>query len=251
MSQLKRYIKTDIMKLKSTIILWIHIAIPILGLATMLGYYSFSPWDKYDKILAYMNILCGAFPILIGIITAIVAEEERLAGNFQNLLASSPIKSVSLVSKYLVIVLLGVLSTFIAVIGFYLVFSRMETNIGSANMYILIGIIMLVGNLFLYTLHFFLSFRFTKNISIGIGIAESLIVLLFRTGLGDGIWPLVPCSWSIRFIRNFLIAERYRVDVFSYADVKLGIVICVAATISSFFLLLMWFTRWEGSLMED
>lgn len=46
--------------------------------------------------------------------------------------------------------------------------------------------------------HLFLNLRFSKMVSMGVGMAESLISALFLTGLGDGIWQYVPASYSAR-----------------------------------------------------
>jgi len=50
MKQLKRLLKADIMKLKSTPLVWIHILVPLLGLALFLSYYSYAQWNDIGKI---------------------------------------------------------------------------------------------------------------------------------------------------------------------------------------------------------
>lgn len=250
MSQLKRLLKADIMKLKSTQIIWIHFYIPILGLIIFLSYFSFSPWDSFAKVSVYFKVLCMAFPILISMITSMAAEQEYIAGEFKNILSHSGTKFLSFVSKYILFILLGLLATILAVIGFYIGFYFIEGNIYPFTMYLSVVGILIFSNMIIYMIHFFLSFRFSKSISIGVGILESLILALFRTGMGDGIWPFYPSAWSIRFIGSLMM--KYQ-DTNNLLDPALhfGIIISIVVTILSFIIMLIWFGKWEGKKLED
>lgn len=192
----KNLLITDIMKLKSTPVLWLHLLVPVLGLMVFLSYYSVSPMDVFMKQKTYITVMCMAFPILIGMITAMVAEAEDQAGNYRNLLNVFPIKWLALMSKYLVLIVFGALSTVIAVIGFYLGMSQMVTALPIGTYFALTGI--LFGcSLFLYAFYLFLSLRFSKSVSVGIGIFEALIVALFRTGMGDALKASLLQQWQI------------------------------------------------------
>lgn len=250
MVQLKRLLKADIMKLKSTQMLWIHFYIPILGLIIFLSYYSFSSWDSFNKVLAYLQALGITFPIVIGIITSMVVEQEAMAGDFQNILTNNGMKSLPLISKCILFISLGFLATLLSLIGFYMGFSFIDTNIFPITIYLAIALIFLGSSIFEYTLHFFLSFRFSKSISIGVGIVESLVAALFLTGMGDGRWPFFASSWSSRFISYLLI--KYE-SINNYIDPLLnpGIVIAITATIISFIAMIIWFTKWEGARSEE
>src|SRR5699024_9966423 len=109
------------------------------------------------------------------------------------------------ISKGILLIILGVLATVLSVIGFYIGFSFIDNSFFPITVYLLVALILIGSNIFEYILHFFLSFRFSNNISIGIGILESLISALFLTGMGDGRWPFFPSSWSSRFISSLLI----------------------------------------------
>ena len=62
-----------------------------------------------------------------------------------------------------------------------------------------VGILALwIGSLLQYPIHLFLNMRFSQSVSMGIGVAQSVLAALLITGLGEGIWQFVPCSWSIR-----------------------------------------------------
>lgn len=250
MLELTRLLKADIMKFKSTQIIWIHFYIPILGLIVFLSYFSYSPWDSSDKISGYLQILCIAFPILIGIITSMVSEQEYIAGNFQNILGHSRIKIMPFLSKYILTLLLGLMGIIFSVIGFYLGFSFIDNNMYPFTMYLSVVGILISSNMFGYALHFFLSFRFSKSISIGVGILESFIAALFLTSIGDGVWPFYPSAWAIRFVSSLMI--KYQ-NFNNYQDPVLyfGIIISIIGTILSLIIILTWFAKWEGKKLEE
>lgn len=251
MLQLIKLIKADIMKFKSTQMIWMHLYIPLLGLIIFLGYYSFTPWSNFSKISVYLQVLCIVFPILIGIITSMVADQEYTAGGFQNILINSEPKYLTFVSKLILLLLLGTLSSILAVVGFYIGYSFIGNNIFPINTNLSIVGILIGSNVFQYILHFFLSYRFSKGVSIGVGIAESLASALFLTGMGDGRWPFVPSSWSIRFVGSLLMKYQNGSNVFIDSDLRSGIIISIAATIFFFIIMLVWFTRWEGKKLEE
>lgn len=249
MLQLKKLLKVDIMKLKSTHIVWLHLYIPILGLIIFLAYYSYAPWSAMNKLSTYLQVLCMVFPILIGIITSMVADQEYVAGSYKNLLASTERKYLSFISKLILFLLLGTFSTVLAVIGFYVGFSFIENETLPFTMYLAVVGLLIGSNIFLYILHFFLSFRFSKGVSIGVGIAESLISALFLTGMGDGRWPFMPSSWSMRFVENLLLKYQHS-NAFD-PDLSLGIKISIIGTILSLAFMIIWFTSWEGKKAEE
>ena len=251
MIQLKKLIKADIIKLKSTQLIWMHLYIPILGLIIFLGYYSYTPWSSFGKISAYLQVLSIVFPILIGIITSIAADQEYIAGGFQNILIGSEVKYLTFISKLILFLLLGTLSTILAIMGFYMGFSFIENNIFPFTMYLTVVGILIGSNVFLYILHFFLSFRFSKGVSIGVGIVESLASALFLTGMGDGRWPFVPSAWSIRFIGSLLMKYQNTGNMLLDPDLKLGMIVSIVATFLSFVIMILWFTGWEGKKAEE
>ncbi len=110
MLMLWRNIKADFIKLKRTSIIYIHILIPIIGAPPLfLLYYSVSSWGGTDtKLAAYYQTMAIIFPLLIGIITGIIAEQEEQAGGFQNMFIIFKRKATSYCSKLLVLLLLSI-----------------------------------------------------------------------------------------------------------------------------------------------
>lgn len=251
MIEFKKLIKADIIKFKSTQIPWMHLYIPILGLIIFLSYYSYTPCTSFSKISAYLQVLSITFPMLIGIITSIVAEQEYIAGGFKNILIASETKNLSIMSKFTLCLLFGSLSTILAVVGFYIGYSFIDSNIYPIYINLAIVAILIGSNIFLYILHLFLSFRFSKAVSIGVGIAESLVAALFLTGMGDGRWPFLPSSWSIRFTSSLLMKYQSAEDILLDQDLKLGIIISIVLTFISFVIMLVWFKNWEGNRTEE
>ena len=251
MIEFKKLIKADLIKFKSTQIIWVHLYVPILGLIIFLSYYSYAPWDSFGEVSAYLQVLGIAFPMLIGIITSIIADQEYIAGGYHNILIASKIKYLSVISKFILCLLFGTLSTILAVVGFYIGYSFIDSNIYPVYINLAIVAIFMGSNIFIYILHLFLSFRFAKAVSIGAGIVESLVAALFLTGMGDGRWPFFPSSWSIRFIGSLLMKYQGVENILIGQDLKMGIIISIVLTFLSFTTMLIWFKNWEGNRSEE
>lgn len=70
------------------------------------------------------------------------------------------------------------------------------------------GVLLWLGSLPLYLEHLFLNLCFSKVVSLAVSIGELLISALFLTGLGEGKWQYVPCTWSARGTSLYL-AEKF------------------------------------------
>lgn len=143
-------------------------------------------------------------------------------------------------------VLLGILSITLAVGMFAVGFKTAPTL-----MYLKAAGLLITGSLFLYILHLFVSLRYGRGASIGLGITESLISALALTGLGDKIWYYLPCTWSARFCDNLVYSWLYRAKAFGYAETERCLIIAVPATVFAFVLSLLWFKNWEGRKTYD
>lgn len=246
MIALLRCIKSDFYKLRHTSIPWIHLLIPLAGAFMFLAYYRLSSWDTVKKISGYLEVLAIAFPLLIGIISGIVIEQEEQAGNFQTLLCSTESKNTTYLSKLIILLLLGSFSIILAVEIFALGFQTMP-NI----FYLKAAGALVLGNIFIYILHVFISLQFGKGASTGLGVAESLLSALMLTGLGDKAWHFIPCAWGVRFCDYLVFKFIDHPSVNSYAtqvavDTKQGVFIMLFAVCIAFVSSLFWFKKWEG-----
>lgn len=255
-SVLIRLMKADFMKMKHTWFYWIHICIPLIGAAVFLLYYSAAPWKAVDKISGYFEALCLAFPILIGIVCEMVIEKESEAGRFKEMLSLQYGKGICFLSKILILLISGLISLFAAVSVFFIGFQYiLNQNILPVSFY-MIGIgIVFIAQVFIYIFHIGISIRFGRGASIGMGIFEMLVAALLETGLGDGIWQMVPCSWAVRFIEIYFInagsfmntAETFSAVKFFMENCMTGFRNCIIFTLILGIFSAIWFKSFEGS----
>ncbi|MBU3155727.1 lantibiotic immunity ABC transporter MutG family permease subunit [Clostridium estertheticum] len=242
MIALLRCIKSDFYKLRHTSILWIHLFIPLAGALIFLLYYHGRLNNSITDIKTYLEALAIAFPLLIGLISGIVIEQEEQAGNFQVLLATSKSKNTTYLSKLILLLLLGSFSITLAVGTFALGF-----HVLPYLFYLKAAGLLVLGNIFIYILHVFISLQFGKGASAGIGVAGSLISALMLTGLGDYIWHFVPWAWSVRLCNRMF--EKLDYPDFSAEiafDMQKGLFVMLFAICIAFVACLFWFKRWEG-----
>lgn len=248
MGVLSRVVRADFLKMKQTVFFWIHVAMPIIGIVLFLSYYSFSKVDSMDKVSAYIQVLSISFPLLISIVCSSVVEQEALAGNFKELLSTEYGRRKAFISKVCLLLICGFCSTILAVVGFAAGFHfLLGQNELPLSFYIELSLILFGCQIFMYIFHLFLNFRFSKGVSIGVGITESLLAALMLTGLGDVIWKFTPCAWGVRLCDSFFV-YRLKPDSFHalQVDTEMGVAICICLTIMAFAISLIWFSSYEG-----
>ncbi len=248
-------LKADFLKMRHTSFYMIHILVPAIGVILFLGYYYYSPWNTVNKVNGFFETLCIAFPVLIGIVTEMVIEKEAEAGKFKEMLSVVYGKKMCLLSKVLMMMAAGLFSLFLASFGFYIGFQYiLKQNSLTLDFYVLLTAVIFTAQIFIYLFHLFLSIKYGSGVSIGMGIFESLVSALFITGLGDGIWKVVPCSWAVRFCNNFFTKESGSADMFkAFGGIKywiesssMGIINCIVFTIMIGIALFIWFKSFEG-----
>jgi lantibiotic protection ABC transporter MutG family permease subunit len=106
--------------------------------------------------------------------------------------------------------------------------------------------LLITGSAFIYILHLFVSLRYGRGTSIGLGIVESLISALALTGLGDGKWYYIPCTWSARLCDNLVYTWLNPSIDFGYKEIQKCVIIAVPSTTAAFIISLFWFKSWEG-----
>jgi ABC-2 type transport system permease protein len=242
-----RYLKSDVLKLRRQPLLLVQLFVPLLGIAIFLAYYSFTPYSPITKVDGYLQVLAVVLPTMIGIVCSIAVEQEAVAGNFQQLLIS-PVKLLPFLSKLSLLLILGFGSVLFASGGFgagYIYLMR-ESPYG-LKFYVLAACILFMSSVFLYFLHFFISLRFGKGASIGLGIMESLLSALLLTGLGDHNWIFIPSAWAARFITIWVHYDiNSAVSIPEAIRLNSGVRYCVVGTVVIMVLLGLWICRWEG-----
>ena len=242
MTTLIRCIKSDFYKLRHTSIPWIHLLIPLAGAFIFLLYYHGRAKNSIMDIKTYLEALGIAFPLLIGLISGIVIEQEEQAGGFQVMLCTSKSKCTTYLSKLILLILLGTFSIALAVGVFALGF-----HVVPYLFYLKVGAALIIGNIFLYILHVFISLQFGKGASTGLGVFGSLISALMLTGLGNNIWYFLPWAWGVRFCDYIVFELVYPSAGAGVAiDMKQGVFIMLFAVCIAFVASLFWFKKWEG-----
>lgn len=251
MRQFIRIIKSDGYKVIHSALLPVYLIIPIVGAAVFLGYYKVSAWDEAQKISAYLQVLFMAFPLLIGIITVMVSEQELQAGSFQVFLCVPGKKYIPHFAKLAVLLIFGLLASFIAVLGFGMMFWTMGNKILPLSLYPKAAVLLFIGNLPLYMLQYILSFAYEKGIGLGFGIIGSLLSALLLTGLGDRIWTFLPWSIAIRLCSILVESEAANRSFTNNSGVGKGFLYLLISSILLLFVLKLWSEKWEGRKNES
>ena len=116
-----KLMKSEGIKIQHTTLFWIHLILPLVGAAIFLWYYSFASWDSMNKIQAYLQIVSCIWPFLCGVICSISEEMEADCG-YQNFFCLSRRKFQAFLSKWCFLMLIGLFSCLIAIVGFALIY---------------------------------------------------------------------------------------------------------------------------------
>lgn len=241
-----RCIRSDFQKFKHTSMLWIHILIPLAAAVLFISYYSVSPWNAEKKISGYFEVIGIAFPLMIGLISGKCVEQERQSGNFQTMLCGVKSRSAAYASKLIVLLMPGMMAIAIA-IGVFAAGFQTAPGI----LYVKAAGFLIAGSVFSYILHLFISLQFGRGASIGLGIVENLMSALALTGLGDGKWYYIPCTWSARLCDCLVSIWIDPSKAIGYTEIEKCMMAAIPATIAAFAISLLWFQRWEGSRSNE
>ncbi|MEG2441403.1 MAG: lantibiotic immunity ABC transporter MutG family permease subunit [Acetivibrio sp.] len=244
-------LKADIYKIFHTPLWAIHIVIPVIGIVLFVWYDSFSPWKEENKLSTYIQVLSIVFPILIGIITSILAETEEKAGEFQMLLTTEKGKYIPHISKLISLILFGFASAFLALAGFGIGFMRIGYTTFSLLFYVKTAVLLVLSVIPLYVLEYMVSFLFGKGFGIGIGIVGGLLSALLLTGLGDEIWWYLPWGIAARFSEGLLRSSLSNTKFFQYKGIMESTMCIFLFSLIFMVLLILIFNKWEGRTPED
>ncbi len=226
-----------------------HFVIPVCVAILFLAYYLKAPWNAQIKTEAYYQILGIGFPILIGLFSVMLAEQEASAASFQTMLSSAKRLPI-FYSKLILLVLSGAFSVLFASLLFGLGnMYVIKQSVTDMVFYLAAPVVLIAGNVCIYIFHWFLSLRFNKGVSIMVGIVESIVAALMLTGIGDGTWCYVPCAWASRMV-SYMVLKSVGMQIF---DPKcfVAVLLCVVLTVCSAFLFGIWVCRWEGQQTND
>ncbi len=245
-----RYLKSDLYKLYHSSFFVIHLLIPAAGVAMLLLFAVISNSDTPAKLAAFCQFIAIAFPFIISMVCFMLAEQEAKAGHFQNILCLPGRKAVIL-SKLTILLASGLISVLLTSVSFSVLFPLVseaaEIPIG---FYTLIPLVLWGSHLFLYCFHLLIAFRFGKNVGIGLGGLGSLLAALLYTGLGSGLWFVVPYGWGIHF-SMYTLQSLLGVIPSDLAEFRLGFVFSALFTCAIIVTLPVWFSRYNGNRASD
>ncbi len=244
-------LKSDLYKLCHSPLLLLHFLVPVVGITLFVWYYSFSAWNELNKLSAYIQIVSVSFPVLIGIITSMLAESEQKSGGFQMLLSTPAPKYVPHITKLIWLILFGLCSAALALIGFGIGFSVLGYTTFKLLFYIKTAVLLSISVIPLYLLHYIISFIAGKGYSLGLGIIGSLLSALFLTGLGDGIWSFLPWGISGRFSETLLRSDLMNIDFLQFTGMIQSIIFMLLFTFVFLLTLILLSNKWEGRKSED
>lgn len=239
-----REFRSNFIKLKRTPILLLYLGTPVVITFLFLYYYNVAGYRIITDVRLFFIILQICYPIFIGISVAAFNQLESGKNSIQNILGVVESRISIYLGKLLFILFLAAINLMLYELCFYIgVNLFLDINIFSLNLYIGIFIIILLSNLFIYSLHLAVSFRFGATISVLLGIAGTILAGYFQTAIGDKIWPIIPWECGIRFLENY-----FNVSNSPIID---GIVSMVIFTSIILILSILWFNRWDGKITQE
>lgn len=244
-------LKSDLYKLCHSPLLLIHFIVPVIGTMLFVGYYSFSPWNEFDKVSTYIQTVSVCFPVLIGIINSILAESEQKAGGFQMILSTATLKYIPHITKLIWLILFGFCSSLLALVGFGIGFNLLGYTTFKLFFYIKTAVALSISVMPLYLLHYIISFIAGKGYSLGLGIIGSLLSALFLTGLGDGIWAFLPWGIAARFSETLLVSNLMNIDFLQFNGIIQSMLFILLFTFLFLITLILLSNKWEGRKSED
>lgn len=221
-----------------------HVLIPVCVDIFFLWYYRYSVWDSVTKIAAYFQVLSMGFPFLISLFCTILTEQESSAGSLFHML-SAPQRGRAFLAKLLLLILCGGFSVLLACS----LFAAGYDGCGDHVFYAEAAMLLWGGSMPLYICHMFLSLRFPKAVSLGVGITESLLAALMVTSLGDMIWKYIPCAWSARWITQ--LTEMYFMQKNPDMDFHTTLLTCAIMIVVLLFLFRIFSEYFEGAVDGD
>lgn len=208
-------------------------------------------WSRKD-LSAYLQVIGVALPFVISMICAgsIALEEQN---HFQIYLGSYTDKGKAFTCKSLVLSIMGFLAICSAVLLFGAGYHFLPGKSGiSGGLYMQAALLLFLGSIPLYVEHIFLNLLFTKSVSQCVGVVQSLVSALFLTGLGEGRWQFLPCTWSARVSALFLQGKLYgRKGMASLTELKGKVPICLLLLCLMCVIIRIVMQHYEGRQVND
>ncbi|WMJ90447.1 lantibiotic immunity ABC transporter MutG family permease subunit [Anaerocolumna sp. MB42-C2] len=231
-------------KIKRTPIILLHLLPPIVVTTLFLVYYANGGYHIISDVRWFFVILQICYPIFVSIVVPILIHLDKNINGIQNALGLVESRRSVYLGKLFFLLFLSAISMILYELCFYVgVNLFLDMSITCFGTYLVLFVIFLVNNLFLYLLHIPIAFRFGSGISVLLGIAGTILAGYYENAIGDKIWPIIPWEWGVRFLENY-----YH---FSNTPIIPGIISLIMITSIVLVLSILWFNRWEGKAIQE
>lgn len=235
---------SNFIKFKRTPIFLLHFLSPIVITLLFLYYYTIGGYRIIADVRVFFVILQMCYPVFVGVVMSVFTHLDRNINGIQNTLGLVESRTSIYLGKLLFMLFLSAINLILYELCFYIgVNLFLDTNVAPVNSYIGIFPIFLFSNLFLYSLHLLVAFRFGSSVSMLLGISGTILAGYFETAIGDKIWPIIPWECGVRFLENYF--------NFSSVPIISGIISMLILTLIVLILSILWFNRWEGKITQE
>lgn len=241
---LYRAVRSELVKLRHTPLLSIHIIVPIAGAILFTSYFGlYRSQPDYKKYKLMFEITATFFPLLISIITGLNTLMEDHTAHAQPIL-SVPKRKTVFCGKFLVLLGGGVIS----LVSMVLLFSALVAIQGLVSytpypMLLETITVLAFGNIILYIFHLFIGFKFGLGPSLFLGVFESLQVIMYSNIVLAGAWKYIPFAWAID-LSHYVLDGKLSLH-------KNEVFIMGILTVIAFIAVTFWISQWEGRKNND
>lgn len=246
-----RILLAEFIKTKRTSIPWLIFFMPIVVSLCILGYLIIRSNISTDFIYeGFITVWTGMFfPILIGLFSGLIINEESLAGNFNGLLNNSISRWKIFLGKFFTVLIFITITSIIATGVLTLGMSIFVPNGGNFSMFFLSIFSAILGSLPIIIISLVLSFALNMGASIGMGICGVIMAILIgSTSLGNNIWYYCPWAWPVKM--SFYPYMYFNSSIDTLKLVTSQYILTISISLIVFIVLLalsiIWFNRWEG-----
>lgn len=259
-----RSVKSNLYKMVHSHLLWIHILVPVATCAIFNIYFASVDRAEAENVSLYLQAIALAFPIMIAVVTTLLYEADRGAGQFQVISMLPTDKAKGHIGNLSALLLHGGITNLLAVVGFAILyrgigvqFSENQNYLFPITFYIKASGIFFVINIIGYLIQYMLCYTFGRGISLVTGTTGTLLAALLYLGIGDLIWKWVPSSYGMRMISYYLIMNDEPSNGSSYllqyatGEFHMGKKVIAAVLLLAVSLFIVWGNRWEAARVEE
>lgn len=235
---------SNFIKIKRTPLILLHLLLPVLVTSLFLVYYAYAGFYIIPDARLFFVLLQICNPIFVSIVVPVFIKLDRNINNIQNALGLVESRKSIYLGKLFFLLFLSAISMIIYEVCFYVgVNWFLDISITHMDSYLILFFILISVNLFLYMLHVLIAFRFGSSISVLLGVSGTILAGLFENPIGDKIWPIIPWEWGVRILKHY----------FKFSDIPIfpGLISLTMMTSIVLILSLLWFSRWEGKVIQE